>query len=43
MRVADVMQKGVISVSPELSVLEFEEFLTSEEISGVPASRLLRR
>jgi len=38
MRAADVMQKGVISVSPELSVLEFEEFLTSEEISGVPVS-----
>jgi CBS domain-containing protein len=36
MRAADVMQKGIISVSPELSVLEFEEFLTSEEISGVP-------
>lgn len=38
MRAADVMQKGVISVSPELSVLEFEEFLTSEDISGAPVT-----
>lgn len=36
MRAADVMQKGVISVSPELSLADFEEFLTAEDIGGVP-------
>jgi CBS domain-containing protein len=36
MRAADVMQKDVMSVSPELPLAEFEEFLISEEIGGVP-------
>jgi CBS domain-containing protein len=36
MRAADVMQKGVLCVSPELSAGDFEEFLTSEDISGAP-------
>jgi CBS domain-containing protein len=36
MRAADVMQKGVISVSPELPLQAFEELLASEEISGAP-------
>ena len=35
-RVAEVMQKGVISVSPELPLADFEEFLTTEDIGGVP-------
>jgi len=30
------MQRGVVSVSPELPVAELESFLTSEEISGAP-------
>jgi CBS domain-containing protein len=30
------MQRGVVSVSPELPVAELEAFLTSEEISGAP-------
>jgi CBS domain-containing protein len=36
MRALDIMQKGVMTVSPELSVADLEEFLTIEEISGVP-------
>ena len=36
MRARDVMQKGVAVVSPELSVEQFEDFLTSEDISGAP-------
>jgi CBS domain-containing protein len=36
MRAADVMQKGVISVSPELSLGDLEEFLTTEDIGGAP-------
>ena len=36
MRAADVMQKGVISVSPELSLADLEEFLTNEDIGGAP-------
>jgi len=36
MKAADVMQKGVLCVSPELSAGDFEEFLTSEDISGAP-------
>ena len=38
MRAGDIMQEGVISVSPELSVPDFQEFLTAEEISGVPVT-----
>jgi CBS domain-containing protein len=36
MRAGDVMQKGVISVSPELSLADLEEFLTTEDIGGAP-------
>jgi CBS domain-containing protein len=36
MRAGDVMQKGVISVSPELSLADLEEFLTNEDIGGAP-------
>ena len=35
-RAADLMQKGVLSVSPELPVSDFEGFLTGEDISGAP-------
>ncbi len=38
MRALDIMQKGVMTVSPELSVADLEEFLTIEEISGVPVT-----
>ena len=40
MRAIDVMQKGVATVSPELSVQDFEEFLTGEDISGAPVVTL---
>ena len=36
MRAGEVMQKGVISVSPELSLADLEEFLTTEDIGGAP-------
>ena len=36
MRALDIMQKGVMTVSPELPVAGLEEFLTIEDISGVP-------
>jgi CBS domain-containing protein len=36
MKASDVMEKGVVSVSPELPVAELESFLSSEEISGAP-------
>jgi len=35
-RAADVMQKGVMTVNPELPIESFEEFLDTEEISGAP-------
>jgi CBS domain-containing protein len=35
-RAQDLMQKGIASVGPELSLREFEEFLTAEGISGAP-------
>ena len=38
MRALDIMQKGVMTVSPELSVADLEEFLTIEDISGVPVT-----
>ncbi|MBW2281845.1 MAG: CBS domain-containing protein [Deltaproteobacteria bacterium] len=38
MRVQDVMQKGIISVSPELALKDFEELLTGEDISGAPVT-----
>jgi len=36
MNAKQVMQTGVAVVSPELSIHQFEEFLTSEEVSGAP-------
>jgi CBS domain-containing protein len=36
MLVQDVMQKGILSVSPELGLADFEQMLTSEDISGAP-------
>jgi len=36
MNAREVMQPGVVSVSPELTLRQFEEFLTSEDISGAP-------
>ncbi|MFQ5415496.1 MAG: HPP family protein [Myxococcota bacterium] len=36
MRVGDLMQQALVSVSPELSVEEFEELLTAERIGGAP-------
>jgi len=38
MRACDVMQKGIISVSPELALKDFEDLLTSEDISGAPVT-----
>ncbi len=38
MRALDIMQKGVMTVSPELLVADLEEFLTIEDISGVPVT-----
>jgi CBS domain-containing protein len=35
-RVGEVMQTGVASVSPELPVAALQEFLTAEEIGGAP-------
>lgn len=35
-RVSDVMQTGVATVSPELPITSFHEFLTGEEIGGAP-------
>ena len=35
-RAADLMQKGNVAVSPELSLEAFEELLTAEEVSGAP-------
>ena len=32
----EIMQPGVVMVSPELSLSRFEEFLTGEEIGGAP-------
>jgi len=36
MRAADIMQKDILAVSPELSLANFEEFLSTEDISGAP-------
>lgn len=36
MRVADLMQRGVVSVSAELPLGQLEEVLEAEAISGVP-------
>ena len=38
MRVADIMQEGIVSVSPDLGLERFEELLTREEIGGVPVT-----
>ncbi len=35
-RAADLMQTGIVAVSPELSLEAFEELLTAEEVSGAP-------
>ncbi len=34
--IGDVMQPGVVTVSPELPITAFHEFLTGEEIGGAP-------
>jgi CBS domain-containing protein len=34
----EIMQRGVVAVSPELSLLELEELLTGEDISGAPVT-----
>lgn len=36
MRADEIMQKGVLSVSPELGLAEFERLLSDEDISGAP-------
>lgn len=36
MRAEEVMQKAILSVSPELGLVEFERLLTAEDISGAP-------
>lgn len=36
MNASDVMQKGLVFVSPELPIDQFEELLTGEEIGGAP-------
>ena len=38
MRADEVMQKHVLAVSPELSLRDFEELLTAEDISGAPVT-----
>jgi len=38
MRAADIMEKGVVTVSPELPLRDFEELLSGEEISGAPVT-----
>ncbi|HEY5657286.1 MAG TPA: CBS domain-containing protein [Myxococcota bacterium] len=36
MRAADIMQKDILAVSPELPLDSLEEFFTTEDISGAP-------
>jgi CBS domain-containing protein len=36
MRASDIMQTGIVTVSPELSLREFERLLTQENIGGAP-------
>ncbi len=36
MRISEIMEKSLFTVSPELSIRDFEDALTSEEISGTP-------
>ena len=36
MRASDIMQTGIVTVSPELSLREFERLLTQEDIGGAP-------
>lgn len=38
MRAADIMQEGIVAVSPELGLREFETLLTAEDISGAPVT-----
>jgi CBS domain-containing protein len=36
MRASEIMQKDILAVSPELPLASFEEFLSTEDISGAP-------
>jgi CBS domain-containing protein len=36
MRASDIMQTGIITVSPELSLRDFERLLANEDIGGAP-------
>ena len=36
MRASEVMQTGIITVSPELSLRDFERLLANEDIGGAP-------
>ena len=36
MRASEIMQTGIVSVSPELSLRDFEQLLTGEDIGGAP-------
>jgi CBS domain-containing protein len=38
MRASEIMHEGIVEVSPELGLREFEELLTVEDISGVPVT-----
>jgi CBS domain-containing protein len=38
MRAADIMEKDIVTVSPELPLRDFEELLTGEDISGAPVT-----
>lgn len=38
MRVSEIMHEGIVEVSPELGLREFEELLTVEDISGAPVT-----
>ncbi len=38
MRASEVMHEGIVEVSPELGLREFEELLTVEDISGAPVT-----
>jgi CBS domain-containing protein len=38
MRASEIMHEGIVEVSPELGLREFEELLTVEDISGAPVT-----
>jgi CBS domain-containing protein len=38
MRAMDIMEKGVVTVSPDLPLRSFEELLSGEDISGAPVT-----